>query len=82
MVNPSADLSVTQTASSNPIVVSRRLTYTVVVSNGGLNTATGISFTDVLPASATLNSAKATQGVCNGTGTGTGLWAARAASAK
>jgi uncharacterized repeat protein (TIGR01451 family) len=69
VINASADLSVTQTASSSSIAVGRRLTYTVVVANSGPNTATSISLTDILPSSVSLNSAKSTQGVCSGTAT-------------
>ncbi len=65
---PTADLSVSKIASSNP-VVGGNLTYTVVVTNNGPDTATGVTLTDPLPTGTTFASATPTQGSCSGTGT-------------
>jgi uncharacterized repeat protein (TIGR01451 family) len=50
---PEADLAVTKTDSADPVSPNDPLTYTVVVTNGGLSDATGVTLTDVLPAGVT-----------------------------
>jgi len=52
---PSADLSVTKTASPNPVSVGQQFTYTIIVNNYGPDAATGVTLTDPLPANACLN---------------------------
>jgi uncharacterized repeat protein (TIGR01451 family) len=45
-----ADLSLTHTASPEPVVVGTPLTYTLTVTNAGPSQATGVTVTDMLPA--------------------------------
>lgn len=44
-----ADLAVTSIASPNPVLAGNNITYTQSVTNNGPATATGVTFTDVLP---------------------------------
>jgi uncharacterized repeat protein (TIGR01451 family) len=53
----SADMAVTQTASTNPAVVGQNLTYSLVITNLGSAVASGVTVTDVLPATVTFVSA-------------------------
>ena len=48
-----ADLTVTKSASPDPVVSGGTLTYTIVVSNGGAASAAAVSLTDVLPVALT-----------------------------
>ena len=71
---PAADLSITNAASPNPVKSGADLTYTIVVKNGGPDTALGVSVTDVVPSGTTFVSAATTVGNCTGPnvgGTGT-----------
>src|SRR5262245_7579863 len=52
-----ADISITNTASPNPAIVGRSLTYGMNVINDGPDVATGVVVTDTLPPGATLVSA-------------------------
>ena len=61
-VNQIADLGVTAVARPSPGLVGGTLTYTFTITNGGPNTATFVSFTNVLPAGVALVSAGASQG--------------------
>jgi len=61
---PQADLSITQVASPEPVLVGGALTYTLTLSNAGPNSATGTVLTDTLPAAVTLVSASAGGGTC------------------
>ncbi|MCW2598924.1 MAG: hypothetical protein JWM02_753 [Frankiales bacterium] len=63
-VKPAADLSITKTASPNPVLVGQTLTYLVTVNSLGPNDATGVVVSDPLPANVTYVSATATQGSC------------------
>ena len=65
----SADLSLTKSGAPDPVTVGDTVTYTVVVTNGGPDAATGVTVTDTLPAEVTFVSATATQGTCSGTTT-------------
>jgi len=56
------DISVTKTASPDPVSVGNNLTYTVVVTNNGPETGTGVTLTDTLPSSVTYVSASSTKG--------------------
>lgn len=61
---PSADLSVTVSASSSSVTTGSSVTYTLTVSNAGPTSASGVTVTDDLPAALTFVS-------CASTGTGT-----------
>jgi uncharacterized repeat protein (TIGR01451 family) len=61
---PQADLSITQVASPEPVLVGGALTYTLTLSNAGPNPATGTVLTDTLPAAVTLVSTSAGGGTC------------------
>lgn len=71
-VNP-ANLSVTKTASSNPVQVGKPLTYTLTVASApGFFKADNVTLVDILPATVTLKSISINppeQGSCSGTGT-------------
>ena len=67
--NTVADLAMSLVASQEPVPQGATFSYTIVVSNHGPATATGVTVTDALPAGVTLNSATATQGSCSGTTT-------------
>ena len=66
-VDESSDLSITKTAAASAFVGSD-LTYTIVVTNDGPSTATGVQVTDVLPAGGTYGIATSTQGTCGESG--------------
>lgn len=69
-VNQVADLSVTATASPNPVLVAGNLTYTLNITNHGPNTATSVALTNILPASVNLVSTISSQGGCQTNGSG------------
>lgn len=52
-VTGSADLSVTKTDSSDPVIAGNLLTYTITARNGGPSTAFGVTVSDPLPAGTT-----------------------------
>ncbi len=56
-VNPIADLAITKTDTPDPAAVSSNITYTITVTNNGPSSATGVSFTDNVPANVTFVSA-------------------------
>ena len=61
----SADLTVTQTAAPNPVMVRDKLTWTINVTNNGTLAATGVKLFDTLPPSGLSSiSAKSSQGTC------------------
>src|SRR6478752_4926028 len=60
-----ADLVVNQSDSPDPGPAGGTFTYTIRVDNNGPFAATGIAFTDTLPAGSTFVSATTTQGTCN-----------------
>ncbi|MEA2338135.1 MAG: trimeric autotransporter adhesin, partial [Thermoanaerobaculia bacterium] len=62
------DVGITKTAPANP-VEGVPFDYTLVVTNHGPITATGVTITDTLPATFAVSSAAATQGSCSGTTT-------------
>ena len=57
-----ADLSVTKTASPNPVVMGDDLTYAITVANNGPVTATSVIVTDTLPAGEIFVSVASSQG--------------------
>ena len=61
---PSADLSITKTASVNPAEVERIFTYNITATNAGPSAATNVVVTDALPAGVTFTSATPSQGNC------------------
>ncbi len=65
---PTIDLAITKTAPAAP-VVDAPFDYTLVVTNHGPSTATGVTVTDPLPANFVLISTSTTQGSCSGTTT-------------
>lgn len=60
----SADLSLTKSASPDPVLVGGTLTYTLTASNAGPATATSVTVTDPLPAGVSFVSAATSQGSC------------------
>ncbi len=54
LINPDVDLSITKTADQSNYNVGNTVTYTITVTNNGLNPATGVVVTDTLPAGLTI----------------------------
>jgi uncharacterized repeat protein (TIGR01451 family) len=65
----SVDLSISKTASPNPVTAQANLTYRILVTNNGPSPATNVVTTDTLPAGIPFVSAIPTQGTCSGTTT-------------
>jgi large repetitive protein len=63
------DVGITKTASVVAATLGQAISYTLVVSNHGPGTATGVTVTDPLPSQFQLSSAVSTQGTCSGTTT-------------
>ncbi len=61
-----ANLSVTKTDAPDPAYLGQPLTYTIIATNNGPTSATGVMLTDTLPSSVSLVSFSPSQGVCNG----------------
>ena len=67
VVAPLIDLAVTKVGSPNPITIGQgNITWTMVVTNNGPDTATGVKISDPLPAGNTFVSVSTTQGTCTG----------------
>lgn len=64
-VNPIADLSITKTATPDPVAVGGTLTYSLAVHNAGPSDASGVKVTDSLASNLTYVSATASQGTCS-----------------
>jgi uncharacterized repeat protein (TIGR01451 family) len=62
-----ADLSLSKTASQEPVASGSNFTYTIVVVNYGPAAGTGVTVTDNLPAGVAFVSATPSQGSCTGT---------------
>ena len=67
VINPAADLAVSQSVAPNPVVVGSNLTYTIVITNRGPSAASSLVLSDALPASVTFVSASSGCGAtgCN-----------------
>jgi uncharacterized repeat protein (TIGR01451 family) len=64
-INPlTADLRLLMTDAPDPVIERSPLTYTLVITNVGPATATGIKITDTLPASVNFITATTSQGTC------------------
>lgn len=63
---PSIDLAVTKVGSPNPDEVGNNITWTMVVTNNGPDTATGVTISDPIPSGNTFVSATTSQGSCTG----------------
>ena len=59
-----ADVTLTKTASPEPVDVNSNLTYSIQVTNHGPESATGVSVSDPMPAQVTFTSAATSQGSC------------------
>ncbi|HYG82800.1 MAG TPA: FG-GAP-like repeat-containing protein, partial [Pyrinomonadaceae bacterium] len=68
-IGPDADLSLANADSRDPVMVGNQLTYTLTVTNDGVDDAASVSLTDTLPAGVTFVSATPSQGSCAGTST-------------
>ncbi len=66
-----ADLSVGMTASNNSPALNSNVTFTITLTNGGPDSATGVQVTDQLPAGLTFVSSNPSVGTYNST---TGIW--------
>jgi len=64
---PSADLAIVKTGPATQPVEESTFDYTLVVTNNGPSTATGVVVSDPLPSNFTLGTATPTQGSCSGT---------------
>jgi uncharacterized repeat protein (TIGR01451 family) len=73
----SIDLSLVKTADPTLVIVGNNVNYTLVVSNAGPSTATGVEVKDQLPSGIAFSNASATQGAYN---VGTSLWTVGAIS--
>lgn len=67
-LDPIADIAVSQQDVPDPVAVGSNLTYTVIVSNLGPATASGVTLSDTLPAGVTFVSATPSQGSCTQSG--------------
>jgi uncharacterized repeat protein (TIGR01451 family) len=66
VISPLIDLAVTKVGSPNPVEVGNNITWTIVVTNNGPDTATGVTISDPMPAGNTFVSATPSQGSCTG----------------
>jgi uncharacterized repeat protein (TIGR01451 family) len=63
---PTIDLAVTKAGAPNPDRLPGNITWTMVVTNNGPSTGTGVQIADAVPAGNTYVSATTTQGACTG----------------
>jgi uncharacterized repeat protein (TIGR01451 family) len=66
VVVPEVDLAVTKVGSPNPVEHGSNITWTMVVTNNGPDTATGVTISDPMPTGNTYVSSSTTQGSCTG----------------
>ncbi len=71
VIDTLGDLTLTKTATTDPIVEGQLVTFTIVASNAGPSTLTGVDVTDVLPTGLTYDSSTATVGAYDPV---TGVW--------
>src|SRR5207249_666114 len=64
-IDPIAELSVVLMESPDPVAMGSNLSYTILVTNAGPATATGVNVSDPLPAQTTFVSANSSQGSCS-----------------
>ena len=69
VLSSGADLSVTKSDSPDPVDEGDSLSYTVIVTNNGFDSATGVTLMDTLPKGVTFVSATPSQGSCSGSST-------------
>ncbi len=62
---PSSDISVTLNDNSDPVILSKDITYSIEIENNGPDTATGVTLSDTLPMHVTFVSASSSQGTCS-----------------
>ncbi len=62
----SIDLAVAKVGAPNPATVGGHITWTIVVTNNGPSTATGVVIADAIPSGNTYVAASTTQGSCTG----------------
>ncbi|QDV71242.1 Large cysteine-rich periplasmic protein omcB precursor [Rosistilla carotiformis] len=67
LLTPSIDLSITKTDSATTVRNGDTLTYTIVVTNSGPSTATGVTVSDPFPAGVTVTSVTSTVGTVTNT---------------
>jgi uncharacterized repeat protein (TIGR01451 family) len=60
-----ADLLISKTASPNPAEIGSALTYTIIITNQGSSTATGVVLVDALPLEVAFNAVQTSQGECS-----------------
>ena len=65
---PLIDLAVTKVDTPDPATLNGQITYTMVVTNNGPDTATGVTAADPLPAGTSFVSVSSTQGTCANNG--------------
>jgi uncharacterized repeat protein (TIGR01451 family) len=63
-VLPVADLAVSKEGAPDPSLVGENITYTIMITNLGPDTATGVTSTDTLAATVTLDNISSSQGNC------------------
>ncbi|WP_431070875.1 DUF7507 domain-containing protein [Microbacterium phyllosphaerae] len=68
-VNQAADLAITKTLATSPLVAGRPATFTIGVTNNGPQTGTGVTVTDAVPAGFTAVQATPSGGSCTVGGT-------------
>jgi uncharacterized repeat protein (TIGR01451 family) len=66
VISPLIDLAVTKVGSPNPVELGHDITWTMVVTNNGPDTATGVTIVDPMPGGNTFVSASPSQGSCTG----------------
>ncbi|HEY6055021.1 MAG TPA: DUF5979 domain-containing protein, partial [Gaiellaceae bacterium] len=64
--NPLVDLAVTKVDTPDPVVLGSKLTYRMVVTNNGPDTATAVQLADPIPAWSDFVSVTTTKGTCTG----------------